>query len=133
LHLVSSGIRSYRDLKVWKTGMNLVLESYRLTARFPRNETFGLTSQIRRAAVSIPANIAEGHGRLHRGDYLRSLSVAIGSVQELETEVTLARHLGYTTAGEVLLITQMADEVGRMLGALTRRLRRPSLTPTPSP
>ena len=128
---MSSGIRSYRDLKVWKTGMNLVLESYRLTARFPRNETFGLTSQIRRAAVSIPANIAEGHGRLHRGDYLRSLSVAIGSVQELETEVTLARHLGYITAGEVLLITQMADEVGRMLGALTRCLRRPSLTPNP--
>ena len=128
---MSSGIRSYRDLKVWKTGMNLVLESYRLTARFPRNETFGLTSQIRRAAVSIPANIAEGHGRLHRGDYLRSLSVAIGSVQELETEVTLARHLGYITAGEVLLITQLADEVGRMLFALTRRLRRPSLTPSP--
>jgi four helix bundle protein len=109
--------------------MDLVLESYRLTARFPRNETFGLTSQIRRAAVSIPANIAEGHGRVHRGDYLRSLSVAIGSVQELETEVTLARHLGYTTAVETLQITQMADEVGKMLGALTRSLRRPAPNP----
>ena len=130
---MGNGIRCYRDLEVWKTGMSLVLESYRLTAHFPRNETFGLTSQIRRAAVSIPSNIAEGHGRLHRGDYLRSLSVAIGSLQELETEVTLARHLGYATAVDALQITQLADEVGRMLGALTRSLRRHPQPQSPSP
>jgi len=123
---MKSTIHCYRDLNVWKAGMTLVVECYRLTAHFPRAETFGLTSQIRRAAVSVPANIAEGHGRLHRGDYLRSLSVAIGSLQELETEVTLARHLGYVTANDVLHINQTTDEIGRMLGALARKLRHPS-------
>ncbi len=126
---MGNAIRSYRDLKVWKAGMMLVVDCYRLTARFPKVEMFGLTSQIRRSAVSIPANIAEGHGRLHRGDYLRSLSVAIGSLQEMETEVMLAGHLGYASASDARRIIQLADEVGRMLGALTRNLRRPSPSP----
>jgi four helix bundle protein len=128
---MGTAIRSYRDLKVWKAGMSLVLESYQLTARFPKAELFGLTSQIRRAAVSIPTNIAEGHGRLHRGDYIRSLSIAIGSVQELETEVTLAQHLGYAAPNDAEQVVRILDEVGRMLGALARRLRRPSLAPNP--
>lgn len=104
--------------------MSLVGESYRLTRQFPRDELYGLTSQIRRAAISIPANIAEGHGRLHRGDYLRSLSVAIGSVKELETELLLAQQLGYVTAQDTRRATDSADEVGRMLGAVARALRR---------
>jgi four helix bundle protein len=129
LRSVPSGIRSYQDLKVWKTGMQLVIASYRLTASFPKTEMFGLTGQIRRAAVSIPANIAEGHGRLHRGDYIRSLSIAMGSVQELETEVTLALHLGYAAPSDAAQVMRMSDEIGRMLGALIRRLRGPLPSP----
>ena len=128
---MNKSILSYQDLKVWRTAMSLAVESYRLTQRLPREEKYGLTGQIRRAAVSIPANIAEGHGRLHRGDYLRSLSVAIGSVKELETEMLLARQLGYITADETRRASAWADEVGRMLGAIVRTLRRSSLTPNP--
>lgn len=130
---VKRGILSYRDLKVWRTAMDLVGESYRLTRQFPKNELYGLTSQIRRATISIPANIAEGHGRLHRGDYLRSLSVAIGSVNELETELLLARQLGYVTSEDTRRANDAADEVGRMLGAVVRALRRNSPTPNPQP
>ncbi len=83
-------VRSYRDLKVWEKAMDLVVESYRLTQLFPRGETYGLTAQIQRAAVSIPANIAEGHGRDHLGNYLRHLSVANGSLMELETHLLIA-------------------------------------------
>jgi len=128
---VKRGILSYRDLKVWRTGISLVGEVYRLTRRFPRDERYGLTSQIRRAAVSIPANIAEGHGRLHRGDYLRSLSVAIGSVMELETELLLAQQLGYATAEEARRASDWAGEVSRMLAAIVRALRRSPLAPSP--
>ena len=124
-------IRSYQDLKVWKAGMRLASESYRLTRTFPSHERYGLSAQIRRAAVSIPANIAEGHGRLHRGDYLRFVSVAIGSLREMETELLLARHLGYVTEADGQRILQLADEIGRMLGSLARRLRCPPLTPSP--
>lgn len=116
-------IRSYRDLKVWKVGLRLASECYRLTRGFPTDERHGLTAQIRRAAVSIPANIAEGHGRLHRGDYLRFLSIAIGSLRELETELMLARHLGYVGDEGNRLVLRTTDELGRMLGSLTRRLR----------
>ncbi len=125
------GILSYRDLKVWRTATRLVLEVYRLTRRFPKEEIYGLTSQLRRATVSIPANIAEGHARLHRGDYLRSLSVAMGSVKELETELLIACELGYASADEVRRVSVLADEVGRMLAAIVRSLRRKALTPNP--
>lgn len=83
-------IKSYRDLLVWQKAMDLVAESYGLSAKPPKTETYGLASQIQRAAVSIPANIAEGHGREHLGDYLHHLSVANGSLMELETHLLLA-------------------------------------------
>jgi four helix bundle protein len=83
----SSGISSYRDLHVWQRGMDLVVESYRLTEKLPKAELYGLVSQIRRAAVSIPANIAEGHGRYHTREFLRHLSISKGSLRELETEL----------------------------------------------
>ncbi len=128
---MSKGIVSYRDLKVWRRSVALVVESYRLTRRLPKDEMYGLTSQIRRAATSIPSNIAEGHGRLHRGDYLRSLSVAMGSLKELETELAIARQIGYLTAKDTRQADRCADEVGRMLAAIVRTLRRKTLTPTP--
>jgi four helix bundle protein len=122
--VVKKHILCYRDLEVWRKAMGLVAVCYGLTRGFPKEELYGLTSQIRRAAVSIPANIAEGHARLHRGDYLRSLSVAMGSVTELETELLVARQLGYLTADEIRHASAWADEVGRMLRAIVQALRR---------
>jgi len=88
-------VNSYRDLRVWQKGMDLVVTSYEATKQFPQSELYGLASQIQRAAVSIPANIAEGHGREHLGDYMHHLSMANGSLMELETHFLLAERLGY--------------------------------------
>lgn len=116
-------IVSYKDLDVWRVAMRLVVSAYHQTRRFPSSERYGLASQMQRAAVSVAANIAEGHGRAHRGDYLRSLSVANGSLKELETEILLATQLGYLRedASRDLLLT--TDRAGRMLGSLIRKLR----------
>jgi len=86
-------IKSYRDLQVWQKAMALVVESYSVTRLLPKNESYGLIGQIQRAAVSIPANIAEGHGREHLGDYVRHLSFANGSLMELETHFLLRLNL----------------------------------------
>ena len=82
-------VNSYRDLRVWQKAMDLVVTSYEVAKQFPQSELYGLVSQIQRAAVSIPANIAEGHGREHLGDYLHHLSIANGSLMELETHSCL--------------------------------------------
>ena len=92
-------IQSYRDLLVWRKAMDLVVDCYRFVSDLPKNETYGLISQAQRAAVSIPANIAEGHGRDHLGDYLRHPSIANGSLMELETHLQLIGRLGYRPAG----------------------------------
>ena len=119
-------LRGYRELKVWQKSMDLVEESYRLTAAFPKHELYGLTSQLRRAAVSVAANIAEGHGREHLGDYLRSLSIANGSLMELETHLLIGRRMRYMSAEEEQGFLQRAAEVGRMLAGLVRALKRRS-------
>jgi four helix bundle protein len=111
--------------------MQLVTLCYTITARFPKGEWYGLASQVRRAAVSVPANIAEGYGRLHRGDYLRFLSMANGSLKELETEVEIASRMGYVRPDHAKEFAEQADELGRMLRSLTRRLSSNSLHPTP--
>src|SRR5262245_40474625 len=90
-------IRSYRDLAVWQFGMDLVVASYSIAKTLPAIERFELAAQIRRASVSVPANIAEGYGRRHRGEYLHHLYIANGSLKELETELILTERLGYTT------------------------------------
>ena len=87
--------RTYRDLKVWKRGMGLVERVYRLTRPFPKSEKFGLSSQLRQAAVSVPSNIAEGWGRNATGAFVRFLRIAHGSLAEVETQLTIARRLGY--------------------------------------
>ena len=104
--------------------MDLVASCYDLSNGLPASETNGLKSQIRRAAVSIPANIAEGHGRDHLGDYLRHLSVANGSLKELETHLLITVRLGYLNRNHVETILHSASEVGRMLSGLSRNLRR---------
>jgi len=117
-------IETYRDLRVWRDAMDLAEACYRLTARFPADERFGLTSQIRRACVSIPANIAEGYGRNSKGAYVQFLRVAQGSLKELETHLLLVERLGLaaTEAAEPLLAS--TDALGRMLWALIRSLEQ---------
>ena len=88
-------IETYRDLKVWQKAMDLVVEIYQITKKFPKEELFSLTSQIQRAVTSVPANIAEGHGRLYRPEYIRFLSIARGSLTETETHLQIAIRLGY--------------------------------------
>jgi len=116
-------ITSYRDLDVWNRSMELVVACYRLTEAFPSREQFGLTSQVRRAAASVPSNIAEGHGRASTGDYLRHLSIAHGSLMELETQLEIARRLGYLPDETWLQASAQARDVGRMLHGLIRRLK----------
>lgn len=115
-------IRSYRDLVVWQKSMKLVAECYSMTKEFPNHQQFGLTSQLQRAAVSIPANIAEGHGRRTTGDYLRHLAIARGSLMELETHIQIAEMLKYVDSkGSEQLLVRTA-EISRMLTSLLSSL-----------
>lgn len=117
-------LRSYRDLKVWQFSMDLVVEGYRITDDFPTQEPYGLVAQARRAAVSIPSNIAEGYGRYHRGDYVRHLSIANGSLKELETQILIANRLGMVEAASLEHFLAETGQLGRMLGSLMRKLKR---------
>src|SRR6266542_2536034 len=119
-------IQTYRDLTVWQKSMDLVAEIYRLTKLFPQDELFGLTSQIRRAAVSVPANIAEGYGRIHRKEYLHHLSIARGSLMEVETHLQIAVRLSYLSREQVVPSWGLAQEVGRLLNGLIRSLESDS-------
>ncbi len=110
----------YRDLLVWQKAIELVTDIYRVTRGFPKDELYGLTSQIRRAAVSIPSNIAEGQGRLTRGEFRQFLGQARGSYAELETQLIIARNLGYLSqAGN---LAENLAEVGRLLNGLLSSL-----------
>jgi four helix bundle protein len=120
---VPGEIRNYRDLLVWQKAMDLVFASYELAKRLPHSEIFGLIAQIRRAAVSIPANIAEGHGRRHTGDYIHHLSMARGSLLELETHLLIAVRLSYLKSEDIEAVLKMTDEEGRMLSGLIGKLR----------
>jgi four helix bundle protein len=116
-------ILSYRDLDVWRLAMDLVERCYELSAAFPRSEEFGLRAQLRRSAVSIPSNVAEGHGRSATGDYCRHVFIAHGSLMELETQVQIAGRLGYLDAKALAELQVRTEELGRMLNALGRKLR----------
>ncbi|MBD2394086.1 four helix bundle protein [Cyanobacterium aponinum FACHB-4101] len=94
-------LKTYRDLTVWQKSMDLVVICYQLTSQFPKTEIYGLSSQIQRAAVSIPANIAEGKGRNHLGDYIPHRSIANGSLKELETHLMIVGRLGYLKEQEL--------------------------------
>ena len=119
-----SAIRSFRDLLVWQKAMDLVVLCYQLAARLPANEEYGLASQIRRSAVSVPANIAEGHGRKRTGDYLHHLSIANGSLAELQTHFLLTTRLRLLTEETVKPAMDLAEEIGRMLSGLIDKLER---------
>ncbi len=108
-------IQSYRDLSAWQKGMDLLVEIYQLTKLFPKDEQFGLTSQLRRAAVSVPANIAEGYGRWNRGDFRRFISISRGSLAEVETHLEIAIRLEYLTQDQVRHASDLFGDVGRLL------------------
>ena len=118
-------LKTYRDLTVWQKAMDLVVMVYELSKQLPSEERFGLISQMQRSAVSVPANIAEGHGRTHRGDYLHHLSIARGSLAELETHVTIAVRLEYVVRDEVIELWNLCQEVGKMLNKLIASLKDP--------
>ena len=127
-------MRSYRELMVWQKSYALALAVYQATRAFPRSELFGLTSQLRRAAVSVPANIAEGYCRRSRPDYLRFLSISQGSIGEIDTLLSLARDLSYLDAATGQQLAGVVDEIGKMLTRLTQNLRASrsgSLDPSP--
>ena len=115
-------LKSYQDLTVWQKAFAACIEVYRLTRRFPADERFGLTSQLRRAAVSVPSNIAEGYGRGSTPDYIRALRIAYASNCELETQALIARELGYLKPDEAEKLGGEIREVERMLKALVRAL-----------
>ena len=118
-----SEVRSYRDLLVWQRAMDLAAATYELTRAYPRDELFGLTSQSRRAAASIAANIAEGYGRASRRTYSHFLRIAQGSLKELETHLILAERVGVTPPGSTEALLDKADELGRMLRSLISKVQ----------
>lgn len=115
--------KNFKDLIAWQKAMDLVETVYRLTSQFPADERFGLTSQQRRAAVSIPSNIAEGHGRNSDGDFLRFLSMAYGSLREVETQLLIAVRLKYIGQSDFQPVQELCDETGRILNGLMNSLR----------
>ncbi len=119
-----ASVGSHRELIVWQKAMDAVAECYGMTRGFPNDERFGLTSQLRRAAVSIPSNIAEGKGRGTTGAYVNHLSIALGSLAEVDTQIELAVKLNYVDASAANSITTKLEEIGRMISGLKRSLER---------
>ena len=123
-------VTTHKDLEVWKKAMDLVTHIYALTSQFPKEELYGLTSQIRRSAISIPSNIAEGAARQSRKEFIQFLHIASGSVSELETQVLLAARMGFVSAAGTL---PYIEEVRRLLLGLLRALKKKPITHHASP
>ncbi|MGD0515985.1 MAG: four helix bundle protein [Thermoguttaceae bacterium] len=119
-------IRDYRDLIVWQKAIDLVEAVYQATTAFPREEVYGLTFQVRRAAVSVPSNIAEGHGRTSTRDFLNFLSIAHGSLKEVETQLVIAERLKYMNQRVKESLLERSTEVGRLISGLSNSLKRKS-------
>ena len=125
----SETLKNFKELIVWQKSYEFCLKIYRITAKFPNEERYGLTSQIRRSAVSIPSNIAEGYGRKTTVDYIRMLYISYGSVCELETQILLAGDLGFIEKGELGTAKKSIAEIERMLKALIKSLENKHLNP----
>lgn len=121
-----SHIRSFKDLEIWVKGIKLVRSIYEITGLFPESESFGLTSQIQRAAVSIPSNIAEGHTRGHKAEFRQFLFIALGSLAELETQLIIASELSYLDSKKKAKIMEEMDVLGNQIRTLVSKL-----TPNP--
>lgn len=120
-----TAVRKYQDLVAWQKGMQLVKQVYLATASWPSNEMYGLTSQIRRAAVSIPSNIAEGFGRRGDKEFGRFLQMAYGSLLECETQAQIAAMLGYLVQNDSKAILELTGELGKIIGGLSRSTQSP--------
>lgn len=116
-------VKSYRDLRVWQSAMELVTDVYCLTNKFPKNEDFGLTSQVRRAAVSVPSNIAEGHARVSDKEFYRFLSIALGSLAELETQLMISEKLGYSSSENIQDMLSRSDQIGKQIRKLQQTVK----------
>src|SRR4051795_8853101 len=117
-------VQTFRDLEVWQLAMDLAAECYRITKTFPRDELFGMTSQIRRSAASIPANIAEGQGRQHTKEFLNHLSIARGSLMELQTHLFLAHRVGLLSENNLAPLLTPCERVSQMISRLRQALER---------
>ncbi|MHC4116197.1 MAG: four helix bundle protein [Planctomycetota bacterium] len=115
-------IQTYRDLEMWKLGIDVVKDIYGLTGGFPKHEMYGIVSQMRRSAISIPSNIAEGFKRYHNKEYRQFLYVTLGSCAELETQMTIAKELTYMTADSEVMLLDKLDHIGRMISNLLKKL-----------
>ncbi len=118
-------IKSFKELRIWQKGIDLVKDVYAITEHFPRHELFGLTSQMRRSAISIPSNVAEGFKRSHNKEYAQFLHIALGSAAELETQLIIARELGHAPYDKELYdsILEKLDHVSRMISSLLAKLK----------
>ena len=116
-------MKSYRDLIVWQKSMRLVTRIYLITKELPKNELYGLTSQIRRSSISLPSNIAEGYGRNSTNDYIRFLQIASGSLYEIQTQLQICRNLEYLSKDIFNEIYEQNREIERMLNSLIRKLK----------
>jgi four helix bundle protein len=116
--------KNYRDLEVWQKAMDLVVECYQITKTFPKHEIYGLVSQMQRAVISVPVNIAEGRGRQHSKEFINYLFIANGSLAEVETYAEIAARLHYITKGQSEKILDKASEIGRMLNGLIRSIQK---------
>lgn len=123
MQCVSMPVQSYRDLVAWQKSFQLVLAVYRGTQVFPKTETYGLVTQLRRAAVSIPSNIAEGHARTTTGEFKHFLGIAMGSLAEVETQILLCQSLGYVAAEDSESLLESGAEVGKIIHGLLRALK----------
>jgi four helix bundle protein len=115
-------IRTFRDLKIWQKGIELVKEAYELSKAFPKEEQYGLSAQMRRAAVSVPSNIAEGFRRRHAKEYKQFLNIALGSCAELETQLVIAKELNYIGDISLQRILEIVDHLSAMIVSLSKRL-----------
>ena len=115
-------IKSFKDLRIWQKGIEIVSDIYILTKKFPKEELFSLTSQLRRSAISIPSNIAEGFKRFHNKEYKQFLFITLGSCAELETQIIIAKELKYINKNEEEKLVEKLDHICRMTSSLIRKL-----------
>jgi four helix bundle protein len=120
---MSEPIHSHRELKVWELGIEITTKIYAITNHFPASELYGLTSQLRRAAVSVPANIAEGHARKTTKDYMHFLAIALASLAEVDTHLEIAKRLNYVEPWNIDELNTELDRLGKMLQSLRRSLQ----------
>ena len=114
-------MKTFRDLFIWQKAMNLVTNTYQITEKFPKEELFGLTSQIRRSAISLPSNIAEGFGRKSRVDFKRFLRISLGSLNEVKTQLYLSCRLGYLNEKDQSKLHQLAEEISKMMHSILNK------------